>query len=113
MQTLHASSVETATGNDNAGKVDLVAEHPVGLKAQLAAQVIVTAVSGTNPTLDVLVQDSLDGVNWTTLIAFTQLTGTGSELKKVANPAKFIRASWTIGGTDTPTFTFSVVFLER
>ena len=111
-QTLHASSEVTANGNDS-GSIDLVAEQPKGMKSEVLAQLNVTVVSGTNPTLDVLVQESLDGTNWYTLIAFTQATATGLELKKAANPGRYIRAKWTIGGTDTPTFTFSVEFLER
>lgn len=81
-----------------------------GAAKTLRLQLNVTAVSGTNPTLDVLVEDTLDGTNWNTLVTFTQATGATREVKNLTTQfAPQIRVSWTIGGTATPTFTFSVV----
>ncbi len=37
-------------------------------------QLDVTAASGTLPTLDVVVQDTVDGTNWNTIATFTQAT---------------------------------------
>lgn len=75
------------------------------------AELNVTAVSGTNPTLDVVIETSIDGgTTWAQVIAFTQKVAAGSQL--MALPAGTygdqIRARWTIGGTAVPTFTFSV-----
>ena len=76
----------------------------------LRAQIVVSAKEGTNPTLDVLIEDTLDGTNWNTIKAFAQLTDTGQEVIDVTTPfSDNIRVSWTIGGTDTPKFTFEVI----
>jgi hypothetical protein len=78
----------------------------------------VTAASGTNPTLDVTIQHSIDGgTNWHTLVAMTQATAAGESIKTESEVESgtaevygdCFRAIWTIGGTDTPTFTFKVV----
>lgn len=80
-----------------------------GPASTLRVQLNVTAASGT-PTLDVVVEDTLDGgANWNTLVTFSQKTGTGHQVVDYSGPfADRIRARWTIGGT-TPSFTFSVV----
>jgi len=82
----------------------------------IAATLVVSAASGTNPTLDVVVQHSIDGSNWFDLLTFTQRTAAGSELKvaseiqgtTVTAIGDRLRAKWTVGGTNTPTFTFKV-----
>jgi hypothetical protein len=103
---LHVGS-ETATG----------AEDKQELGAVLATQSIyaslhVLTVSGTNPTLDVLLESDADGSagGETTRITFTQATAATSEWKSLAGAVTdtYWRASWTIGGTDTPTFEFIV-----
>ena len=72
----------------------------------------VTAQSGTNPTLDVVIQDSLDNSVWFTLITHTQVTAsTGTEVIAASrSPGRYIRAIATVGGTSTPLFTFSLKF---
>lgn len=74
----------------------------------------VTAVSGTNPTLNVKVQTSPDNANWFDLPngAFTQLTAAGKQALKTDNFGKYIRVAYTISGTN-PGFTFSVVFVGK
>lgn len=69
-----------------------------------------TAATGTNPTLDVSIDTWDETTNtWSSITTFTQLIATGSELKTVAtNLGQSIAVSWVIGGTNTPTFTFSV-----
>lgn len=67
----------------------------------------VTAVTGTSPTLDVVIQDTIDGTNFDTVDSFTQATTTGREVKRINNFSRYMRISYTIGGT-TPDFTFSV-----
>lgn len=76
------------------------------------AQISCGTVTGTSPTLDVTIQQSLDGTNWSTLIAFTQITSSNAvELKYAASSAdyakpllNYVRCAITVGGTDTPTF---------
>jgi len=101
----------------------------------------VTAVSGTNPTLNVYIQNllpnsttSLDGTP-DDIIAFSQRTSTGSERayfveggNTIGAPTDatltagtmlkcllgdMVRIKWVIGGTSSPTFTFAVYFSIR
>lgn len=70
----------------------------------------VTAVSGTSPTLNVVIvtKDPISG-KWFTLVSFTQATGVTTERKVLTgNLGADLAATWTIGGTATPTFTFSI-----
>ena len=67
----------------------------------------VTAVSGTTPSMTVTIQDSPDGTNWYTLVAFTAATATTSEVKRTTNNGKYIRANAVISGTN-PSFTFTL-----
>lgn len=84
----------------------------------------ITALSGTSPTLTVRVQYTIDGVTWhdldTTNAQTTALNATGKTVLKVypgltaaANAAcnsplpPVHRLAWTIGGSATPTVTFS------
>jgi hypothetical protein len=74
----------------------------------------VLAVSGTNPTLDVVIQsDDAEGfASGTTRGTFTQKTAVGSQfLTPVAGPVTDThwRCTWTIGGTNTPSFTIALV----
>jgi hypothetical protein len=106
------SAARTATGNSGT----LTGYGPA---ASLRAQLNVTAASGTTPTLDVVIQDSVDGgTNWNTIGTFAQKTTTGREVINIlplkAESATFqpifsdtLRVLWTIGGT-TPSFTFAV-----
>ena len=108
--TLQASAAKTATANG------AVFYGPGGVK-QWLVQVACTAVSGTNPTLDVKLQHTIDGgTNWNDITggAFTQLTATGVQLLNITGPwSDACRIVYTIGGTATPTFTFSVKSFAR
>lgn len=75
----------------------------------LRAQLNVTAVGGTTPTLDVVIQDSVDGgASWNTVGAFAQKTVAGREVINVTGPfGPLLRVLWVVGGT-TPSFTFAV-----
>jgi hypothetical protein len=80
----------------------------------LYAWMHVTAVSGTNPTLDMIIESD-DGAGFAsaaTRFTFAQATGITSEwMTPVVGPIAddaYWRANWTIGGTDTPTFTVLV-----
>ncbi|MDP9474435.1 MAG: hypothetical protein M3R38_01830 [Actinomycetota bacterium] len=79
----------------------------------LRAQLDVTAFAGTGPTLDVVIEDSLDGTTWNTLVTFSQKTGGGRQVVDYTAPfADRLRARWTIGGT-APSFTFSVLCVSQ
>jgi len=92
----------TATGT----VVDNSASSSTGAVANLC---VVTA-SGTSPTLDVVIQHSADNVSYSTLITYTQATGTTSERKTVASGTtinRYLKVVATIGGT-SPSFNFAV-----
>jgi len=87
----------------------------------------ITAVSGTTPTLDVVienvieVQDTESAVYGMveikdTLVTFPQQTTTGTVIKVGYDTGKalgnFIRAKWTLGGTN-PSFKFTVVAVGK
>lgn len=97
-----ASAAVTTTGNSGA-------LTGYGAAATLRAQLNVTAASGTTPTLDVLIEDSLDGgVTWNTVGTFAQKTAVAREVVNITVPfADTLRVRWTVAGT-TPSFTFAV-----
>lgn len=77
--------------------------------AKLVLQLNVTAASGTTPTLDVVVQDTVDGTNYSTIATFTQAVGVTREVIRLSTPfTDSLRVSYEIGGV-TPSFTFSVI----
>lgn len=101
-ETVVSSAARTVTGNSST-------LSGYGTIKQLRAQLNVTAASGTTPTLDVLIQDSLDGTNWNTIGTFAQKTTTAREVINITTPfADRVRILYTIGGT-TPSFTFDVI----
>lgn len=108
-ETLLASGAKIVSANTaaNAG---------FGGVKDLIVQVAVTAASGTLPTLDVKIQDSVDGgTNWNDIagLSFTQLITTGQEIKIPARIfSDTLRVAYTIGGTN-PSFTFSVKAFAR
>jgi hypothetical protein len=71
--------------------------------------VIVTAVSGTNPTLDVVVQESDDsGTNWYDIYHFPRITATGQYRSPlIPHTGTRIRYVRTVGGS-SPSFTNAV-----
>ena len=71
--------------------------------------ILVTAASGTNPTLDVRIEESFDnGTNWVTLYDFQRITATGSYNSPMLRATgSHIRYVITVGGT-SPSFTMSV-----
>lgn len=75
----------------------------------------VTAQAGTNPTLDVVVYDSPYSTSgpFSVLVTFTQVTGaTGNQVIAAArSPAKYLKVIGTVGGTSTPTFTYTLDLL--
>jgi hypothetical protein len=97
--SLAASSARTASGTGSS--VEL------GDRGTARLLLDVTAASGTLPSLQVDVQTSYDGTTWRTLGGFTALAAAGSQRASFPGCDRFVRAIWTISGTD-PSFTFSV-----
>jgi len=102
--TLVASAARTATGNSGAIAVGSGA-------ANLELELVVSAASGTTPTLTLSIQWSVDGTNFgsndASADSFAQVTAAGSVVKSVPVRAPYMQLTWTIGGT-TPSFTFTV-----
>lgn len=107
---IHASAAETAT-------VSSIAFSGGGATG-IYIEINVSARSGTTPTLDVNLQDSLDGgTTWNTVSSLTQITAVGVGTKRLNlrdTPAgPLLRLNYVIGGT-TPSFTFTArTFLVR
>ena len=107
-----ASAAVVATGNSG----ELSGDY--GTCNTLRAQLNVTAQSETSgaPTLDVTIEDSLDGSNWNAVMVFTQLgSETGREIKTLTTPfAKRLRVKWVIaGGAVDPSYTFDVQLVSQ
>ena len=71
------------------------------------------ASAGTNPTLDVKLQESSDDSTWSDIsgATFTQVTDAASSQKISINTndvKRYLRAVGTIGGTSSPAFTYAV-----
>jgi hypothetical protein len=101
---LHVGT-ETATGTETGEQLGAVSATQ-----SIYAALHVYSVSGTDPTLDVVLQSD-DNSGFTTAtgrITFAQATGITSEWSSLAGAVTddYWRASFTIGGTDTPTFGF-------
>lgn len=106
--SLHQLTAETTTANGSS--VDNGASTANGGLGQLH----VTAVSGTTPTLDVIIQDSPNGTTYAAFITFTQVTTTPSfqRILQTGTVDRHVRAMWTIAGM-TPSYTFTVGFARR
>jgi len=95
-----ASAARTTTGNGTA--FDTTAIDSIN------ATLVITAASGTTPTLDLVLQTTADGTNYYTAGTFAQQTTTQTGLARVfGDLGDLSRWQWTIAGT-TPSFTFRV-----
>lgn len=107
--TVMQTGEETATGAGTARELGAITATQ-----RLTAHLHVLSASGTDPTLDVIVtSDDAEGmVDPTTRVTFTQATDVTSEQKTLDGPVTdtWWQVSWTIGGTNTPTFEFIVAF---
>lgn len=100
-ETLVSSAARTASG-------DTGAISGWGAASTIRAKIDVTAAGGTSPTLDVVIEDTLDGVNWNAVGTFAQKVAAGREVINITAPfSDTLRVRWTVGGT-TPSFTFAV-----
>lgn len=95
-----ASAARTTTGNGTAFDTSSV--------DNINSTLVITAASGTTPTLDLVLQTTADGTNYYTAGTFAQQTTTQTGLARVfGDLGDFSRWQWTIAGT-TPSFTFRV-----
>lgn len=99
-------AAQTATGNGTSQ--DNSASTANGAVAHLH----ITAVSGTTPSMTVIVQHSTNNSTWSTLGSFSAATAVGSQTLQISGTVnRYVRASFTISGT-TPSFT-TLVALSR
>lgn len=105
---LHPSNVSRTSSSTGTGRQ--LGAVVAGKKMYAALHVL--SASGTSPTLDVIVQsdDNSGFTSPTTRITFSQATGATSAWGSVdgAVTDDYWRVSYTIGGSDTPTFAFAV-----
>lgn len=102
-----ASAAVTSTQTTSAVAPGLV--NNVGAYAH-SFNVIVTAVSGTTPTMDVGVEESLDnGTNWVRVYDFPRITANGAYTSPLIRAQYGTRYRYvqTVGGT-TPSFTRAI-----
>lgn len=105
---LHALGARTATGNSQGSdSQDAGASSSNGAVGYLQ----VTAISGTNATLDAVIRHSADDSTYADLIAFTQVVVAAERQAQRGTSAgtvnRHLAASWTIAGTD-PSVTFFI-----
>mgnify|MGYP000846845928 FL=1 len=100
--TLRASSALAASENG--------AWVEIGDRTQLRLTLDVTAVSGTSPTLDLSIETASDssGSNATTVGTFAQKTAAASQYLICSGVGRFFRYVATLGGSASPTVTFSL-----
>lgn len=79
----------------------------LGDRNSLRLDLVITAASGTTPTLDIAVQSSPDGTTWTTVASFAQQTTTATVHKLFGPIDRFVRCNNVVAGT-TPSFTFQI-----
>ena len=96
--SLFASAARTASANG------ATLDTRSAILFPLQAELVVTAASGTSPTLDGKVQHSDDGSTWTDLAPMAQLTGVGRRIARITTSKRYLRGVVTIGGT-SPSFT--------
>jgi hypothetical protein len=95
-----ASAAKTAT-------TTLTAFSTVDVE-NINATLVITAASGTNPTLDLTLETTADGTNYYTVGTFAQQTTTQAGLARIFGPlGATSRWKFTVGGT-TPSFTCAI-----
>lgn len=96
--TLLSSGVKTAaTAQSTAFDVSAYQEGQI---------LVDVTVEASTSTLDIVIQTSPDNVTWYTHTTISQITATGQYRQAITNFGKYLRISYTVGGTS---YTFSVV----
>lgn len=101
-QTVVASSARTANGTGSAFRI--------GDSNRVSIMAIVTAASGTTPSLVLSLEWSHNGTTWAAgqpVAAMDAIVATGNQIRSFDVLGEFYRVVWAITGT-TPSFTFSV-----
>jgi len=78
-----------------------------GAATSALVELVVTAASGTTPSLVLAVQTSADGTVWQTATTLLAVSSPGRTVVRVVEALRYLRASYTISGGG-PSFTFSV-----
>jgi hypothetical protein len=99
---LQASVMKSSTFNSTG--VDLKTGTP---PRGMVARLLITAASGTTPTLDGKIQESADNSAWNDLVVFPQQTAAAEISRTFSTRKRYVRFVATIGGT-TPSFTYEV-----
>jgi hypothetical protein len=95
-----ASAARTATGTGSSFST-------AGLDS-INATLVISAATGTTPTLDLTLETTADGTNYYTAGTFPQQTTTQAGVARVIGDlGSLSRWKWTIAGT-APSFTFTV-----
>jgi len=96
---LGAETISTTSSGQDIGYVPTTAR----------AYLHVIAASGTNPTLDLVIEDSANGsTGWATAATFTQVTTEGWQVVNIASIKQYVRAKSVIAGTN-PSFSYVLV----
>lgn len=69
-------------------------------------EVVVSAKSGTSPTLDLTIQESADDSTYVGNVKFPQISGVGTHFRKVTTEHEYLRIDRDVGGT-SPSFTYT------
>ena len=69
-------------------------------------EVVVSAKSGTTPTLDLTVQESADDTTFVDNVKFPQISDVGVHYRRVTTEHDYLRIDRDAGGT-TPSFTYT------
>lgn len=101
--------IAAVTASGNSSSMDLV-DYSESLDLLLSVS---APVAGTNPTLDVKLQDSADNSTFADVsgAAFTQVTSAASVQRMTLNPdelKRYVRIVRTIGGTVSPQYLVKV-----
>lgn len=87
-------------------------ELELGDRATVRLALTVTAKAGTTPTLDVTIETSHDGVTWYEAGAFAQISDPTLTnplvVRQIFAIDRFVRAKWEVGGSGSPSLTFSL-----
>ena len=102
-------SPQARTASEDGSAIDTYGSAYGGPR-ELVCYMDVGVASGTGPTLNVKLQDSVDNSTFTDIAgaAFAQKTAPGTEELRVTGFRRYLKATATVGGT-SPSFTFGVV----
>jgi phage gp36-like protein len=106
-ETISPASSATRTTSGAGSACDMGAWGSAVPCTTAVLTLLVTAASGTTPSLAVTVETSPDGATWRTLGSFTAATAVGAQKKRFPGADRYVRAKWVLSGTD-PSFTFGV-----